>query len=178
MKRQHRLIPTRDSLLNTPSKQGTPTEATALDLLLHLTFAADAAREQIYRPSQDAAGLTEGKLLLLTTLKNAGGSMSVGMLARRLGVTDATTSIMVSRMLKDAHPLVERSVSELDRRGGYYHSKTWRRNFGFGSTGSPVSNLFLRPTADAVRAIASGGTAPKTSLSRHMTKRRSTLSKI
>lgn len=116
MKRQHRLIPTRDSLLNTPSKQGTPTEATALDLLLHLTFAADAAREQIYRPIQDAAGLTEGKLLLLTTLKNAGGSMSVGMLARRLGVTDATTSIMVSRMLKDAHPLVERSVSELDRR--------------------------------------------------------------
>lgn len=116
MKRQHRLIPTRDSLLNTHSNQGTQTEATALDLLLHLTFAADAAREQIYHPIQDAAGLSEGKLLLLTTLKNAGGSMSVGMLARRLGVTDATTSIMVSRMLKDAHPLVERSVSELDRR--------------------------------------------------------------
>lgn len=116
MKQEQRLIPIRDSLLNTLSNQGTPTEVTALDLLLHLTFAADAAREQIYRPIQDASGLTEAKLLLLTTLKNAGGSMSVGMLARHLGVTDATTSIMISRMLKEAHPLVERSVSELDRR--------------------------------------------------------------
>ena len=42
--------------------------------------------------------------------------MSIGMLAQHLGVTDATTSIMISRMLKEAQPLVERNSSTLDRR--------------------------------------------------------------
>ena len=88
----------------------------AVDLLLHLTCAADIAREEIYRPLQDTARLSEGKLSLLMTLKDAGGEMSIGMLAQHLGVTDATTSIMISRMLKEAQPLVERSTSKLDRR--------------------------------------------------------------
>ena len=63
----------------------------AVDLLLHLTCAADIAREEIYRPLQDTARLSEGKLSLLMTLKDAGGEMSIGMLAQHLGVTDATT---------------------------------------------------------------------------------------
>ena len=42
--------------------------------------------------------------------------MSSGMLAHHLGVTDATVSIMVSRMLKESEPLVVRRVSKLDRR--------------------------------------------------------------
>ena len=50
------------------------------------------------------------------TLKGAGGEMSIGTLAQHLGVTDATTSIMISRMLKESQPLVERSTSTLDRR--------------------------------------------------------------
>lgn len=88
----------------------------AVDLLLHLTCAADIAREEIYRPLQDTARLSEGKLSLLMTLKDAGGEMSIGMLAQHLGVTDATASIMISRMLKEAQPLVERSTSKLDHR--------------------------------------------------------------
>lgn len=88
----------------------------AVDLLLHLTCAADIAREEIYHPLQDAARLSEGKLSLLMTLKDAGGEMSIGMLAQHLGVTDATTSIMISRMLKEVQPLVERSTSKLDHR--------------------------------------------------------------
>ena len=87
-----------------------------LIFLLHLTCAADIAREEIYRPLQDTARLSEGKLSLLMTLKDAGGEMSIGMLAQHLGVTDATTSIMISRMLKEAQPLVERSTSKLDHR--------------------------------------------------------------
>ena len=56
----------------------------AVDLLLHLTCAADIAREEIYRPLQDTARLSEGKLSLLMTLKDAGGEMSIGMLAQHL----------------------------------------------------------------------------------------------
>ena len=88
----------------------------AVDLLLHLTCAADIAREEIYRPLQDTARLSEGKLSLLMTLKDAGGEISIGMLAHHLRVTDATTSIISARMLKEAQPLVERNSSTLDRR--------------------------------------------------------------
>ena len=78
---------------------------TALDAVVTLAFAADAAQRAVYQPLQETSGLSEGKLLLL-----------VGMLARALGVRDATTSIMVSRMLKEEKPLIERTVSGLDRR--------------------------------------------------------------
>lgn len=89
---------------------------TALDAVVTLDFAADAAQRAVYQPLQETSGLSEGKLLLLSTLKANGSPMSVGMLARALGVRDATTSIMVSRMLKEEKPLIERTVSGLDRR--------------------------------------------------------------
>ncbi len=115
MKQLQRLTTIRENLLNIHPRQLNPSEITALDLLLHLTFAADAVRDKVYRPIQDV-GLSEAKLLLLATLKKAGGSMSLGMLARQLGVTDATTSIMLSRMLKESDPLVQRSINPMDRR--------------------------------------------------------------
>lgn len=115
MKQLQRLTTIRENLLNIHPRQLNPSEITALDLLLHLTFAADAVRDRVYRPIQDV-GLSEAKLLLLATLKKAGGSMSLGMLARQLGVTDATTSIMLSRMLKESDPLVQRSINPMDRR--------------------------------------------------------------
>ena len=99
----------RQRLLRTNPQTAGQENLSAVDLLLHLTCAADIAREEIYRPLQD-------KLSLLMTLKDAGGEMSIGMLAQHLGVTDATTSIMISRMLKEAQPLVERNSSMLDRR--------------------------------------------------------------
>ena len=105
----------RQRLLRTNPQTAGQENLSAVDLLLHLTCAADIAREEIYRPLQDTARLSEGKLSLLMTLKDAGGEMSIGMLAQHLGVTDATTSIMISRMLKEAQPLVERSTSTLDR---------------------------------------------------------------
>ena len=106
----------RQRLLRTNPQTAGQENLSAVDLLLHLTCAADIAREEIYRPLQDTARLSEGKLSLLMTLKDAGGEMSIGMLAQHLGVTDATTSIMISRMLKEAQPLVERNSSTLDRR--------------------------------------------------------------
>lgn len=115
MQQLQRLTTIRENLLNIHPRQLNQSESTALDLLLHLTFAADAVRDKVYRPIQDD-GLSEAKLLLLATLKKAGGSMSLGMLARQLGVTDATTSIMLSRMLKESAPLVQRSINPMDRR--------------------------------------------------------------
>ena len=105
----------RQRLLRTNPQTAGQENLSAVDLLLHLTCAADIAREEIYR-LQDTARLSEGKLSLLMTLKDAGGEMSIGMLAQHLGVTDATTSIMISRMLKEAQPLVKRNSSTLDRR--------------------------------------------------------------
>ena len=105
----------RQRLLRTNPQTAGQENLSAVDLLLHLTCAADIAREEIYRPLQDTARLSEGKLSLLMTLKDAGGEMSIGMLAQHLGVTDATTSIMISR-IKEAQPLVERNSSTLDRR--------------------------------------------------------------
>ena len=115
MKTHHPLIAACNALSKAIEQSGGNAQP-ALDMLLHLTFAADAAREEIYRPLQTEAHLSEGKLLLLTVLHRAGGEMSSGMLAHHLGVTDATVSIMVSRMLKESEPLVVRRVSKLDRR--------------------------------------------------------------
>ena len=116
----------RQRLLRTNPQTAGQENLSAVDLLLHLTCAAQLsghlyahfvpAVREIYRPLQDTARLSEGKLSLLMTLKDAGGEMSIGMLAQHLGVTDATTSIMISRMLKEAQPLVERNSSTLDRR--------------------------------------------------------------
>lgn len=116
MKPRQRLLPARENLLRANPQTAGQENLSAVDLLLHLTCAADIAREEIYRPLQDTARLSEGKFSLLMTLKGAGGEMSIGMLAQHLGVTDATTSIMISRMLKESQPLVERSTSTLDRR--------------------------------------------------------------
>ena len=116
MKPRQRLLPARENLLRDNPQTAGQENLSAVDLLLHLTCAADIAREEIYRPLQDTARLSEGKFSLLMTLKGAGGEMSIGMLAQHLGVTDATTSIMISRMLKESQPLVERSTSTLDRR--------------------------------------------------------------
>lgn len=116
MKPRQRLLPARENLLRANPQTAGQENLSAVDLLLHLTCAADLAREEIYRPLQDTARLSEGKFSLLMTLKGAGGEMSIGMLAQHLGVTDATTSIMISRMLKESQPLVERSTSTLDRR--------------------------------------------------------------
>ena len=70
---------------------------TALDAVVTLAFAADAAQRAVYQPLQETSGLSEGKLLLLSTLKANGSPMSVG-------------------MLKEEKPLIERTVSGLDRR--------------------------------------------------------------
>ena len=116
MKPRQRLLPARENILSALPQAGSPAHLAAVDLLLHLTCAADVAREEVYRPLQDDIGLSEGKFSLLMTLRGAGGEMSVGMLAQCLGVSDATVSIMVSRMLKESRPLVRRTVSTLDRR--------------------------------------------------------------
>ncbi len=85
-------------------------------LLEDILLASNSARATVWQPMQKHLGLSEGKFRLLLTLKRAGCEMSVGMLARRLGVTDATTSIMVSRMLKQKTPLVKRCACGLDGR--------------------------------------------------------------
>ena len=113
MKPRQRLLPARENLLRANPQTAGQENLSAVDLLLHLTCAADIAREEIYRPLQDTARLSEGKFSLLMTLKGAGGEMSIGTLAQHLGVTDATTSIMISRMLKESQPLVERSTSSI-----------------------------------------------------------------
>ena len=106
----------RQRLLRTNPQTAGQENLSAVDLLLLLTCPAEIAGVVFYRAQQDSARLSEGKLSLLMTLKDAGGEMSIGMLAQHLGVTDATTSIMISRMLKEAQPLVERYSCSLDRR--------------------------------------------------------------
>ena len=53
MKTHHPLIPACNALSKAIEQSGGNAQP-ALDMLLHLTFAADAAREEIYRPLQNS----------------------------------------------------------------------------------------------------------------------------
>ena len=99
-----RLMPTRDNLRRVHRGAAMSEEDIAgVELMLYLIRAADVVRESVYSGLGERE-LSEGKFALLMTLFDADGPVPVVELAKRIGVSAPTTSVMVNRMLQTEKP--------------------------------------------------------------------------
>ena len=115
----NRLLPARESLHRVHGEGASELDIAGVDMMLHLINAVDVIRATIYKALQDESGLSEGQFTLLMTLLASGKPLGIVDLSERLGVSTATTSVMVARMLKAKKPLVIKQVSRRDARVAY-----------------------------------------------------------
>ena len=113
---QTRILPTRECLCRMADGQVVErADAARVDLLLSLVAGADMVRSAIYGPLQSVHGISEGKFSLLMALYGEGPKLATE-LAATLGVTAATVSVMVKRMLAAPDPLIASEKVESDAR--------------------------------------------------------------
>ena len=93
------MIPSRQTLRRVNGRAPSDLDVAGVDLILHLMSAVEVIRNSVYTRLQKEAGRSEGKFSLLMSLRDAGHPVSTGRLAAHLGVSDATVSVMVKRML-------------------------------------------------------------------------------
>lgn len=98
-----RSLPSRQELSDFAAAHFKGRGAQSVDMILHLLAAADEVRHSLY---QQNGTLSEGRLILLTELKAKGRPLPVSELAANLGVSAATCSVMVKRMLGEKEPLI------------------------------------------------------------------------
>lgn len=119
-----RLMPTRENLRRVHRGAAMSEEDIAgVELMLYLIRAADVVRESVYSGLRERE-LSEGKFALLMTLFDADGPVPVVELAKRIGVSAPTTSVMVTRMLQAENPLIAKVQSKADARAGSSNSPT------------------------------------------------------
>lgn len=109
-----RVIPTQAQLkeINSSLAEGHKFETTAIELILNLLNTADISRDRIMSKLKLRHNISEGRFIMLMALNTAHGSMSMGHLSEAMGITNATLSIMVKRMLKEKQPLIEKRVND------------------------------------------------------------------
>lgn len=115
-----RVLPTQNQLraLNNTLEEDRRFETTAIEMILQLLNTADISRERLMSKLKNKHNLSEGRLIMLMALRTAQGSVSMGQLSEAMGVSNATLSIMVKRMLKEPQPLIEKRVNE-QRKSSY-----------------------------------------------------------
>lgn len=119
-----RLMPTRENLRRVHRGAAMSEEDIAgVELMLYLIRAADVVRESVYSGLRERE-LSEGKFALLMTLFDADGPVPVVELAKRIGVSAPTTSVMVTRMLQAENPLIAKVQSKADAVAGSSNSPT------------------------------------------------------
>ncbi len=111
-----RSLPSRQDLLNAFPRSASEDEVTGLDMVIRLAAAGQFVRQGCFEPYFRERQVSEGKFLLLVILY-AEGDTGTTTLAKRLGVSAATVSVMVKRMLAAPEPLIAQSVSPEDGRG-------------------------------------------------------------
>lgn len=110
-----RILPTRETLAKAQNLDNLSVDVSGVDLVLSLLTTADLIRSNIYGKLAKEYDVSEGKFNLLMSLY-AEGETAASDLALRIGVTPATVSIMVKRMLAAAAPLISMSRSGEDGR--------------------------------------------------------------
>lgn len=110
-----RVLPTRDALLRVQKQGNLSHDITGIDLVLNLITTADLIRSGIYQQLAEKYAISEGKFTLLMSLYGEGETTATD-LAVRMGVTPATVSVMVKRMLSASAPLISMSVNSDDAR--------------------------------------------------------------
>lgn len=109
-------MPTLEQIQALVSRQGGKIcDAYDLLLILKLMHVGDYAHHEILDSLDKNHGISEGRFLLLVSLREA-GTLKITDLAQKLGVSAASASVMISRMLKDKEPLI---VRHSNQEGGY-----------------------------------------------------------
>jgi Transcriptional regulators len=110
-----RKLPSRETLARAQRFNDDIVDVSGVDLVLSLITTADLIRSNIYAQLANDYDVSEGKFALLMSLFSEGETCASD-LALRLGVTPATVSIMVKRMLVVTEPLISMSKSGEDGR--------------------------------------------------------------
>lgn len=107
-------LPSAADLLALASRIGLEGELSSLRLILQLLHFARHAQSALFDEMQSTYGISRGRFVLLVSLREK-GELTVNELSARLGVSAASTSVMLKRMLAEAEPLIIRSVNPLAR---------------------------------------------------------------
>ncbi len=107
-------LPSSADLLALASRSGVDGELSSLRLILQLMHFARSAQSALFDDMQNTYGISRGRFVLLVSLRE-NGELTVNDLAARLGVSAASTSVMIKRMLAEEEPLIVRSVNPLAR---------------------------------------------------------------
>ncbi|MWN32041.1 MULTISPECIES: MarR family winged helix-turn-helix transcriptional regulator [unclassified Gilliamella] len=110
-----RILPSRETLARAQRFNDDIVEVSGVDLVLSLITTADVIRANIYAQLDKDYGVSEGKFALLMSLFSEGETCASD-LALRIGVTPATVSVMVKRMLSASEPLISMSKNDDDGR--------------------------------------------------------------
>lgn len=110
-----RTLPSRETLARAQRFNDDIVEVSGVDLVLSLITTADLIRANIYAQLDKDYGVSEGKFALLMSLFSEGETCASN-LALRIGVTPATVSVMVKRMLSVSEPLISMSKNSDDGR--------------------------------------------------------------
>ncbi|QYN42903.1 MarR family winged helix-turn-helix transcriptional regulator [Gilliamella sp. ESL0443] len=110
-----RILPSRETLAKAQSFNDEIIEVSGVDLVLSLITTADLIRSNIYAQLAKDYDVSEGKFELLMSLYSEGETCA-SELALKVGVTPATVSVMVKRMLAAQDPLISMTKSGEDGR--------------------------------------------------------------
>ncbi len=121
MKYKQRNMPTREALERISREHGLPHVVAEVESALSLINVANRYREEVYGKLEKDTGLSEGKFIMLMALMDNPDGLLMGELARRVGVADATASMMVKRMLAQYPSLVAVESTSGDKRERKVH---------------------------------------------------------
>lgn len=119
-----RILPTQEELEKAHANTSLSSDdIAAISFIINFLNSASIMKDRLNNDLQKNHNLSEGRFLLLVTLKSQDKPMCMGKLSRRLGISNATLSVMVKRMLKDKIPLIKKEINEKIK-SSYYVSLT------------------------------------------------------
>ncbi len=101
-----RILPSRQELVAFANEHFGGEGVLSIEMVLHLMAVADTVRNRLYAPIRSKFGLSEGRFTLLLELKAKERPLPVTTLASNIGISAATCSIMIKRMLQESEPLI------------------------------------------------------------------------
>lgn len=112
-----RILPTRDQLIQTNKNTAVENcDVSAIEMMLNLLNTSAMIKDYIDNKLKNNHNISDGRMILLLSLKGKHPeSVSMGDLSKAMGVSNATLSVMVKRMLKEANPLIKKQVSSIIR---------------------------------------------------------------
>lgn len=123
---EHRFIPTTASLRRMAEKIP-QLDVSSVEVLLFFRQTAEFVQKQIFDPLEAQYNLSEGKLVVLILLFQSQEPLAPSALAAKAGVTRATISVMLRRMVRDN--LVELAGSAADGRSKMVSLTSQGRSF-------------------------------------------------